>query len=106
MLLQAVFVSMDQGVEKELGADQGKYVVLPSILDKVPSAVPVVVAAYANDTAPGVAALPIKLFGGGERRVANDLYRRSCVRSLCRSACCHRCVTHNAARLPSSWWSV
>lgn len=83
MLLQAVFVSMDQGVEKELGADQGKYVALPSILDKVPSAVPVVVAAYANDTAPGVAALPIKLFGGGERRVARMIHTgvRVCVPS-------------------------
>jgi hypothetical protein len=64
-LLQSVFVSLDAGHEKETGADASKYTPLPGILEKLPSTVPVVIAAYANDTAPGTSSLPMRLFGGG-----------------------------------------
>jgi hypothetical protein len=47
---------------------QAKYTELPQLLELVPPSVPVVLAAYANDTLSAPAPLPVRLFSKGELR--------------------------------------
>jgi hypothetical protein len=52
---QTAFVSLDRGAAEETGADTRIYAPLPALLEALPPSAAVLVAAYANDTAPGAA---------------------------------------------------